>query len=223
MHGVKVSLLQKVRTGANEFLAPVFSEIWVDVDDVLIGEPSGEDIVNDLNLYGKRLAYTLGIPKKDNHKWRDTKVKFWGYVFETYGLPTRGAISIGTFYWNRANMLAGKPMIDAYRTSEALSFSGLVFGRNSTAEIHRRCHEMFESHYTHDTSFMRYDVDLPVKTGSGDGLEKLDLVMPELFDVKAVGFDSYVADQFATYGRDLGRPRTRAIIANTLSILHKYT
>lgn len=148
--------------------------------------------------------------------------KVYCVLFE-YGLPTRGAISIGTFYWNGANMLAGKPMIDAYRTSESLSFSGLVFGQKSSAEIHRRCHEMFESHYTHDTSFMRCGVDLPVKTGSGDGLEKLDLIMPELSDVRGVGFDSNFADQFATYGRDLGRSRTRAIIANTLRILHKYT
>lgn len=101
MHGVKVSLLQKVRTGANEFLAPVFSEIWVDVDDVLIGEPSGEDIVNDLNLYGKRLAYTLGIPKKDDHEWVDTEVRFWGHRFKTYGHPTQGIAENIPGRWNK--------------------------------------------------------------------------------------------------------------------------
>lgn len=92
--------MQKTVIGQDPFGQDIFHEKWVDVPGVLVGEPSTNEIITDINLYGKRLAYTLGIPKKDNHKWKDTKVKFWGYVFETYGLPTRGIDENIPMKWN---------------------------------------------------------------------------------------------------------------------------
>lgn len=63
IHGITVRLHVKSQTGTDAFNAPVYTETPIDVPNVLVGEPTAEDIVNDLQLYGKRIAYTLGIPK----------------------------------------------------------------------------------------------------------------------------------------------------------------
>ena len=63
---------------------------WIDVDNVLYGEPSTEDVTNTLNLYGKRVAYVLAIPKGDTHKWTDTLVRLPDGVYRTIGFPTHG-------------------------------------------------------------------------------------------------------------------------------------
>lgn len=101
MRGIKILLLQKTKTGVDDFSAPVFSESWVEVDDVLIGEPVASDIIDDLKLYGKKLAYTLAIPKKDTHEWIDTEVKFWNQKFRTYGKPTQGIDENIPGRWNK--------------------------------------------------------------------------------------------------------------------------
>lgn len=69
IHGIDVVLYVENQIGTDAFNAPVFEEIPTVVRNVIVGEPSAEDIVNDLQLYGKRIAYTLGIPKGDDHDW----------------------------------------------------------------------------------------------------------------------------------------------------------
>lgn len=101
MKGITISLLQKTKTGVDEFSAPVFSEEWVNVDDVLIGEPTSDEIINDRDLYGKKLAYTLAIPKKDTHKWEDTEVRFWDQKFKTYGKTSQGIGENIPGRWNK--------------------------------------------------------------------------------------------------------------------------
>lgn len=63
IHGITIQLYEQVQTGVDAFNRPVYAETAVDVDNVLIGEPSTQDIVDELNLSGRKLAYTLGIPK----------------------------------------------------------------------------------------------------------------------------------------------------------------
>ena len=73
---------------------------WVDVDNVLYGEPSTEDVTNTLNLYGKRVAYVLAIPKGDTHKWTDTLVRLPDGVYRTIGFPTHGIDELMPLAWN---------------------------------------------------------------------------------------------------------------------------
>lgn len=101
MRGVTVNLHIKTQTGTDEFDAPIYTDQIVQVDNVLIGEPSTDDIVQDLNLYGKRLAYTLAIPKGDDHDWTDTEVDFFGETFRTYGAPTQGIEHLIPLAWNK--------------------------------------------------------------------------------------------------------------------------
>ena len=73
---------------------------WIDVDNVLSGEPSTEDATNTLNLYGKRVAYVLAIPKGDTHKWTDTLVRLPDGVYRTIGFPTHGIDELMPLAWN---------------------------------------------------------------------------------------------------------------------------
>lgn len=101
MRGITITLHSKVQTGTDEFNAPIYSDQDVTVDNVLVGEPSGDEIVQDLNLYGKRLAFVLAIPKGDTHDWTDVEVSFFGQRFRTYGEPTQGMEHLIPLSWNK--------------------------------------------------------------------------------------------------------------------------
>ena len=78
------------------------------VENVLVGEPTTDDIVNEVSLSGKRIAYTLAIPKKDTHtdaEWKDTKVEFFGRTFHTFGDVTQGIDALIPLDWNRKVMV----------------------------------------------------------------------------------------------------------------------
>lgn len=101
IHGITVRLYEKTQTGTDAFNAPIFSETPVEVKNVLIGEPTTDDIVNSLQLYGKRIAYTLAIPKGDEHDWEDVTVEFFGQKFRTYGGVVQGIEELVPLCWNK--------------------------------------------------------------------------------------------------------------------------
>lgn len=101
IHGITVRLYEKTKIGTDAFNAPVYTETPVDVENVLVGEPSSDDIVNDMQLYGKRVAYTLAIPKGDAHSWDDVTVEFFGQKFRTYGGVTQGIEAMVPLAWNK--------------------------------------------------------------------------------------------------------------------------
>lgn len=101
MTGIDIILYDKVQTGVDPFGREVYEDVAETVSNVLIGEPTTEDIVNELNLTGKRLAYTLAIPKGDAHVWTDRKVEFFGEAFHTFGEPTQGIDHLIPLCWNK--------------------------------------------------------------------------------------------------------------------------
>lgn len=101
MRGVTVTLYDKTQTGVDGFGRPVYEDTAVAVDNVLIGEPTSEDVIDTLNLTGKHLAYTLAIPKGDTHTWTDRKVEFFGETFRTIGEPTQGIDHLIPLVWNK--------------------------------------------------------------------------------------------------------------------------
>lgn len=99
--GISVYLMVSTQTDTDPFGAPIITEQPVEVENVLVGEPASDDIVNDLNLYGKRLAYTLAIPKGDTHHWEDAQVSFFGETFKAYGPVTQGIEDLIPLSWNK--------------------------------------------------------------------------------------------------------------------------
>ena len=90
MTGVTVALHVRTQTGVDSFNAPIFSETTESVDNVLIGQPTTEEIDSTISLYGKKIEYMLGIPKGDAHNWEDTIVEFWGRRYRTFGMTIQG-------------------------------------------------------------------------------------------------------------------------------------
>lgn len=99
--GITIILYDKEQTGVDEFKRPVYTETAVEVENVLIGEPSSQDVIDTKNLTGKVLAYTLAIPKGDAHTWTNRTVEFWGEKFRTIGEPTQGIEAMIPLSWNR--------------------------------------------------------------------------------------------------------------------------
>ena len=90
MKGMTVQLAVKSVIGQDPFGAPIEAEELVEVGDVLVGQPSPDDIVSAIQMFGKKIVYVLGIPKGDTHNWTDTDVIIWGERFRTVGYPETG-------------------------------------------------------------------------------------------------------------------------------------
>lgn len=90
MKGATVTLHVRTQTGTDAFNNPVYSDSTVQVEDVLIGQPTTEEITSSIDLYGKRIEFVLGIPKGDTHDWEDTIVEFFGGRYRTFGFTVQG-------------------------------------------------------------------------------------------------------------------------------------
>lgn len=87
LKGSTVQLTVRTQTGVDAANRPIYTDTLENVENVLIGQPETDEVVNELNLSGKRIAYVLGIPKGDTHDWTDTFVTFFGMKFRTIGIP----------------------------------------------------------------------------------------------------------------------------------------
>lgn len=85
--GETVVLIDNIQIETDPFGEPVYQEKQIEVQNVLIGNPSTEAAVNEFNLTGKKLLFVLGIPKNDIHDWKDKTVIIRGQKFRTYGFP----------------------------------------------------------------------------------------------------------------------------------------
>lgn len=96
-----VTLIKRTASQTDAFNAPVYTETSVQVDHVLIGEPSTAAITNDLQMWGKRCAYTLAIPKGDTNVWEDQYVEFFGRRWHVYGNVIQGIDELIPGPWNK--------------------------------------------------------------------------------------------------------------------------
>lgn len=90
MKGTTIQLVEDIVVEYDPFGAPVTQQQLVDIDDVLVGQPTTQEVVDTMQVYGKRIEYVLGIPKGDSHKWEDATVYIWGKPYRTIGYPITG-------------------------------------------------------------------------------------------------------------------------------------
>jgi len=90
MKGMTVQLVKKTQSGTDPFGAPIETEEIIDVPDCLVGQPTSDDIAATMEMYGKKIAYVVGVPKGDENEWVDTDVIIWGERFRTIGYPMTG-------------------------------------------------------------------------------------------------------------------------------------
>lgn len=99
--GITVTLYERVQTGVDAFNAPVYAETPVQVRNVLVTPATMEDVIASTQLYGKRLEYTLSIPKGDTHQWEDARIDFMGQSFHSF-TPVEEYIEANVpLLWNR--------------------------------------------------------------------------------------------------------------------------
>ena len=101
LKGIDVILYSRTKVGENARREPLYEETKEIVPNVLIGEPSTEEIVTELQLNGHHLVYTLAIPKGDTHDWNDVRIRFFGQDFRTYGAVTQGIEHLIPLCWNK--------------------------------------------------------------------------------------------------------------------------
>lgn len=102
--GITVTLRTKTRSGTDAFNRDTYEEREISVDNVLVAPASSEEVAEALNLYGKKVVYTLGIPKGDTNVWEDATIVLPGPfagVYHAVGYPTAGIDSMIPLSWNK--------------------------------------------------------------------------------------------------------------------------
>lgn len=99
--GITVQLAVRTQVGEDPFHRPLYEETLEDVENVLVAPVSGDEIVETLNLTGKRAVYQLAIPKGDAHDWENARVVFFGQSWRVIGAPTEGIEALIPLSWNK--------------------------------------------------------------------------------------------------------------------------
>ena len=99
--GITVILQVREQTGSDDFGAPVYSETMQSVENVIVSPVSTDDVVNELQLSGKKAEYELCIPKSDTHIWENCEVDFYGHRWKTIGIPQEYIENMLPLDWNK--------------------------------------------------------------------------------------------------------------------------
>ena len=99
--GRTVILLEKQQTGVDAFNRPTYAEVPAEVEHVLIAPLSDQEVLDTLNLTGRKAVYQLGIPKGDTHDWENQRVQFFGETWQVIGIPTEGQSELIPLFWNK--------------------------------------------------------------------------------------------------------------------------
>lgn len=101
IHGITVYLLEKTKTGTDKLNKAIYDTVETPISNVIVGEPTTDDVNSSTNLYGKKLTYILSIPKGDTHTWYDTEVRIRGELYRTIGYPTEYIAENTPLDWNK--------------------------------------------------------------------------------------------------------------------------
>lgn len=101
LQGIPVTLYNKVQLGTDEFNAPIYQEMPVVVENVLVCPVSSDAVTGETQMEGKRAVYELCIPKENTNVWENRVVEFFGQKWQTFGIPLEWAESLIPGPWNR--------------------------------------------------------------------------------------------------------------------------
>ena len=63
------------------------------------------EVLDVLNITGKKAVYDIAIPKGDDHTWKDARVDFFGESWRVIGLPKQGIDENVPGKWNQRWMV----------------------------------------------------------------------------------------------------------------------
>ena len=95
IRGISVTLYKETVSSYDNFGAPIYTTVKETVDNVLVVQPSTDDVTSSISLYGKKIAFNLGIPKGDTNDWTDKVVEWTDasgntVTVKTFGFPIMG-------------------------------------------------------------------------------------------------------------------------------------
>ena len=101
LKGITVTLLDKVETGKDPFGKPIFEDVEIAIENVLVAPTKSEEVLTQQNLTGRTAVYTLAIPKGDTHKWENKTVLFFNEKWRVFGIPLQGIDELIPLSWNK--------------------------------------------------------------------------------------------------------------------------
>ena len=96
-----IQIKTRTQTGVDELNRPTYEVIWEDVSGCVVGSPSSEDVENEMNLSGKRIAYEILLPNNDTHTWAGTDVKIQDKPYRVIGDVKESFISFSHIPCNK--------------------------------------------------------------------------------------------------------------------------
>lgn len=101
IQGITVELqVRGAVTGTDAFGEPVFEETWENVENVLVSPVSADDIVNTMDLTGKKAVYQIAVPKGDTHVWEGRLLRFLGHTWRVFTFAEEGIEENIPLSWN---------------------------------------------------------------------------------------------------------------------------
>lgn len=75
------------------------------VDCPYLAPSTTTEVLDVLNITGKKAVYDIAIPKGDDHTWKDCRVDFFGESWRVFGLPKQGIDENVPGRWNQRWMV----------------------------------------------------------------------------------------------------------------------
>ncbi len=102
MNGITVILYNRELAGTDAFNHPIYEDVAVPVDNVLVAPMSDEEVLQTYTLTGRKAVYQMGIPKGDTHEWTaGKKVRFFGEDWRIIGANQEGIEHLIPLSWNK--------------------------------------------------------------------------------------------------------------------------
>ena len=105
IHGIPITLIDKQTVSTDPFGSPVVKDVEITIDNVIVAPATTEDVTSQMSVTGKKISYTLGIPKGDMHDWENKEVRFFGKRWKTVGIPLEGIEELIPLEWNKKVMV----------------------------------------------------------------------------------------------------------------------
>ena len=105
IHGIQITLIDKQVVSVDPFGSPVVKDVEITIDNVIVAPATTEDVTSQMSVRGKKISYTIGIPKGDTHDWENKEVRFFGKRWKTVGIPLEGIESMIPLDWNKKVMV----------------------------------------------------------------------------------------------------------------------
>ena len=102
---MQITLIDKQVVSVDPFGSPVVKDAEITIDNVIVAPATTEDVTSQMSVTGKKISYTLGIPKGDNNDWENKEVRFFGKRWKTVGIPLEGIEELIPLEWNKKVMV----------------------------------------------------------------------------------------------------------------------